>query len=57
MPNKFTIEYFTPKHLRKADKLLGQHLEEAKAHQEAYKKTLSRKNSVWYKVKKLLHLA
>jgi hypothetical protein len=59
MPNKFYIEYFEPKHLKKAQKVLEQYLKELEIQQntnKAYTKILFSKKTLWGKVKKFLHL-
>ena len=59
MPNKFYIEHFEPKHLKKAHKMLERHLEEVEVQQnanKAYTETLSSKKTLWDKIRKFLHL-
>jgi hypothetical protein len=59
MPNKFYIEHFEPKYLRKAHKSLERHLEEVQIKlnaNESYRDTFSKKKSLWEKIKESLHL-
>jgi len=59
MPNKFNIEYFKAKHLKKADAWLSQNLKEVEQVQNSnklYTKPFSSKNTLWDKIKKSLHI-
>ena len=60
MPHKFHIEYFEPKHLKRADEMLTRHLNEVikeKEHcQDKIKKSLTTP-SFWKRLKHTLHLS
>ena len=58
MPNKFNIENFEAKHLKKADAWLSQNLQEVEKLQSSnkiYRKAFSSKSTLWDKIKKSLH--
>ena len=59
MPNKFNIDYFKAKYLKKADAWLSQNLEEVEKIQNSnklYTKPFSSKSTLWDKIKKSLRM-
>lgn len=56
---KFQIETFEPRHLKKANAALDRHLnavEEHAATNDAYKKGILKEPSFWQKIKHVLHV-
>jgi hypothetical protein len=55
MPNKFYIEYFEPRHLKKANEMVEHHLievEKERNHCQEKIKEILRKPTIWEKIKK-----
>jgi len=56
--NSFKIEYFEPKYLKKSNSTLDKHLKAVEAHAQTnnlYKQGIL-KESLWHKIRHLLHL-